>query len=547
MIDKKELQQIIDGDVENSSDELSKYSHDTSLFEVVPELIVYPKHSKDVSALVRYATRAKASNPKISLTGRSGGTDMSGGAINDSLIVVFDRYMHKVGPIRHSSVSAEPGVYYRNFEKKTLMHGLLMPSYPASREICAIGGMVSNNSGGEKSLAYGKTEDYVNSMSVVLADGNEYEFKALNKKQLDQKLSQHDFEGDIYRQMFKLLDENYDEIKAAKPPVTKNSTAYSLWNVWDREKQIFDMTQLFVGAQGTLGLMTAVNLRLIPVLPETGMVIAFAHSSKDLGEVINEVVKHKPTSFETFDRHTVKFAFKFFFQFRKTLGWRKFIRLGLNLIPDLRFFWRGLPELILLVEFEGQDHKEIMHKLHNMLIDLEKYDLDLELAPNKSKEERFWTMRRESFNLLRKNVKNRHTAPFIDDLVVPPRHLPEFLPKLNEILDRYNLLYTIAGHMGDGNFHIIPLMDLTDKIERDKIKPCLLEVIDLVKKYDGTISGEHNDGMIRGPFIEVMYGKSMFNHFKQIKNIFDPQNIFNPHKKVDAKWEFSESHIRDHF
>ncbi len=544
---KIELEKLLAGDVSVAPKQIAKYSHDTSLFEIEPELIVYPKNSADVSKLVRYVTANKADHPQLSLTARSGGTDMSGGAINDSIIVVFDKYMHKIGDVRHSSITAEPGAYYRKFENKTLRHDMIMPSYPASREICAIGGMVANNAGGEKSLAYGKTEDYINSLKVVLADGNEYVVKPLNKKQLAQKVSQHDFEGNIYKQMYELVEDNYDEIKSAKPPVTKNSTAYNLWNVWDRQTEVFDLTQVFVGSQGTLGLMTECNLRLVRNKPMTGMVVAFAHTMKDLGQVINEVNKHKPTSFETFDEHTVKFAFKFFFQFRKTLGWKKFIRLGLNLLPDLRFFLRGIPKLILLIEFEGEDQKEIDDKLGGVMMALEKFDLELELAPTKSKEERFWTMRRESFNLLRKNVKNTHTAPFIDDLVIPPSHLPQFLPELNKILIKYELLYTIAGHMGDGNFHIIPLMDLTQESERKKIKPCLLEVIALVKKYDGTISGEHNDGLIRGPFIKDMYGASMYKHFKKVKSIFDPDNIFNPHKKADATWEFSQAHIRDHF
>jgi FAD/FMN-containing dehydrogenase len=542
-----DLGKLISGEVSSSKKTRNKYSHDTSLFEIMPEVVVYPKTSSDVQKLVRYVSSNKAKNPNLSLTGRSGGTDMSGGAINDSIIVVFERHMHKVGHIVNRRIRTQPGAYYRNFEKKTLKSGLLMPSYPASREICAVGGMVMNNSGGEKSLAYGKTEKYVKSLRVVFGDGNEYLVKPLNKAQLDEKIAQNDYEGHIYKNIFKIVEENYDQIKKAKPDVTKNSTAYSLWNVWDRDTQIFDLTQILVGSQGTLGLITEIEFSLIENKPETGMLVAFAESMDGLGEVIKEVVRHKPTSFETFDEHTTKFAFKFFFQFRKTLGWKKFIHLGLSLVPDLRFFIKGIPKLILLVEFEGEDHQEVMKKLHDLQIDMRKFDLGVELAPSKSSEERFWTMRRESFNLLRKNVKNKHTAPFIDDLVVPPRNLPKFLPELKTVMEKYDLLYTIAGHMGDGNFHIIPLMDLTQESEREKIAPCLLEVISLVKKYEGTISGEHNDGLIRGPFIEQMYGRSMLNHFREVKTIFDPKNIFNPHKKVDASWDFSHAHIRNRF
>ena len=201
----------------------------------------------------------------------------------------------------------------------------------------------------------------------------------------------------------------------------------------------------------------------------------------------------------------------------------------------------------MLVEFEGNNQAEIETKIKAVEESLQPYDVGLQRAEDKSHEEKFWIMRRESFNLLRKNVKHKHTAPFIDDLIVPPSTLPEFLPQLIEILERYKLLYTIAGHMGDGNFHIIPLMDLGDPIEREKIPKVLTEVTALVLKYEGSLSGEHNDGLIRGPFLNQMYGSEVISIFKQVKDAFDPQNIFNPHKKITSDWQFSKQHIRQKF
>jgi FAD/FMN-containing dehydrogenase len=156
-------------------------------------------------------------------------------------------------------------------------------------------------------------------------------------------------------------------------------------------------------------------------------------------------------------------------------------------------------------------------------------------------------MRRQSFNLLRSKVKDKHTAPFIDDLVVNPQYLTEFLPKIRTIIKKYKLLATIAGHMGDGNFHIIPLMKLEEKSERAKLLPAMKEVDDLVLKYHGSLSGEHNDGLIRGPWLERQFGKNILELFRQTKCIMDPQTIFNPHKKALATWDYSFKHIRDHF
>ncbi|HSX00996.1 MAG TPA: FAD-linked oxidase C-terminal domain-containing protein, partial [Candidatus Saccharimonas sp.] len=152
-----------------------------------------------------------------------------------------------------------------------------------------------------------------------------------------------------------------------------------------------------------------------------------------------------------------------------------------------------------------------------------------------------------SFQILRKKVKDKHTAPFIDDLVVNPEHLPDFLPKMRAIIKKYKLFATVAGHMGDGNFHIIPLMKIEEQSERDKLEPAMRETNELVLSYHGVLSGEHNDGLVRGPWLERAYGPEVYGYFKAAKRIFDPQDIFNPHKKADADWDWSFSRIRKNF
>lgn len=536
------------GDIDETDETLDIYSHDASLFEVKPELVVYPKTSADIEILVKSAKSLKKDLPGISLTARSGGTDMSGGAINDSVIVDFSRYMNKIKKVTSQSAETEPGVYYRDFDRRTLDKGALLPSFPASREICTIGGMVNNNSGGELSLRYGKTEKYVRELEVVFADGITRMVKPLNHTELEAKMRQKDFEGEVYRKMHNLLDHNYIKVKASKPRVSKDSTGYHLWNVWDREKDVFDLTQVIVGAQGTLGFVTNAKFRLVKKEPYSGVLVAFMKNLDNLGETINEVVSQKPTSFEAFDNYTLKLSIKFFFYFRKTIGWKKLIKLGFQLLPDALIFFRGIPKMTLLIEFTGETQDEVDQKIKRMRHMLE--DNGLQAMEEDNTEEKAWKfriMRRESFNLLRKKVHDKHTAPFIDDLVVPPPKLTEFLPQLRKIINKYKLFATIAGHMGDGNFHVIPLMQIERAEERTKLRPAMKEVNELVLAYDGSLSGEHNDGMIRGPWLEQMYGKDMLDLFKETKEIFDPNGIFNPHKKVDATWEYSMNHIRQRF
>lgn len=546
---KTKLEDIIKGEVVADEDSREFYSHDASMMEVRPDVITAPKDSADVQALVKFAVENKKTYPNISLVARSGGTCMSGGSIGESIIMDFSKHFTQIYEVSSERGHAQPGVFYRDFEPETLKHDAIMPSYPASRDLCTIGGMVSNNAGGEKSLQYGKTEKFVQELKVVFVDGNEYTVRPLNKDELDAKMAQDDFEGRLYKQVYELIETHYDTIKAAQPNVTKDSTGYHLWNVWDRETGIFDLTQLIVGSQGTLGMVTDITFRLVPAPKHSGTLVMFLRKTDDLGKLINDVLQHKPATFEGFDNYTLMLSFKLFFYFRKTLGWGGMIKLGLQLIPDALKLFRGIPKMVLLIEFNGQTPDEVAQKVHAMREALRPYGHDalFEEDETEAKAKKFWIMRRESFNLLRKKVKDKHTAPFIDDLVVPPAHLPQFLPEVREIMKKYKLLATIAGHMGDGNFHIIPLMNIERPEEKAKLEPAMREVNTLVLKYGGSLSGEHNDGMIRGPWLETMYGTEVYGILKQVKHIFDPQNVFNPHKKTDADWEYTMSHLRDSF
>lgn len=544
MPDTLAIPKAFKGDVDSREATLEIYSEDASIFKIRPQVVVYPKDASDLSTLVHYA---QAHRGTVSLTARSAGTDMSGGPLTDSIVVDFTRYFNQISHVEKTYAMTQPGVYYRDLEKATLRHHAILPSYTASKELNTVGGMVANNSAGEKSLTYGKTERYVRELKVVLQDGVEYMFRKLSREELEVKKAQHDYEGEIYRRVESLIYMHEAAIMAAKPQVSKNSAGYGIWNVWDKEHDTFDLTQLFTGSQGTLGLISDITVDLVEVRPASRMLVMFlrAEHIQKLGDIVNTVLKEKPESFESYDDKTFNIMIRVFPKLFKRLGGNPF-RLFRNFWPEIKMVFRGgLPKLVLMAEFSAHTDAEAAAIATRAEYAVKSaYGMATRVTTSQNEANKFWTIRRESFNLLRENVHDKHTAPFIDDLVVVPEYLPEFLPRLYQILDDYKLIYSVAGHVGDGNFHIIPLMDFTRPDFVDVVNELSERVYTLVCEYHGSITGEHNDGLIRTPYLHKMFSPEVLSVFQEIKDIFDPYRIFNPHKKVDARPELLRTALK---
>jgi len=357
---KNEIGKLIEGDVFDDKETLAAYSHDASIFELTPTLVVAPKTRNDIKALVKFASERE----DVSLTVRSGGSDMTGGPLSESVVIDVNKYLNKILEVKAPAKSAnspeaslqtkdnnekygyavvEPGVWYRDFDSQTRRVDLFLPSYPASRDLCTVGGMVANNAGGEKTLAYGKTEDYVLALKVVLSDGNEYEIKPLTKAELDMKMKLNSFEGLFYRDMFKLVSENNDLIKNARPQVRKNSAGYYLWNVWDEQAQIFDLTKLIVGSQGTLGIIVEIKFSLMPVQANSGLVVGFLRDLSHLGEMVVELGALKPVSIESYDDKTLRLALHFFRDLLKVIKPKNAFKLFFHLLLRTCRFLLGYP------------------------------------------------------------------------------------------------------------------------------------------------------------------------------------------------------------
>jgi len=539
------LKEVVQGDVFADPQTLEKYSRDASLFKVRPQVVVFPKNISDLQRIVNFTQQNKRDFPNLSITARSAGTDMSGGAVGEGIILDFTKYFnHQEVDLELLRANVGPGVFYRDFEKITLPEHVSMPVYPASKGIAALGGMIMNNCGSENTLRYGQMRDFVEKLDMILSNGHEYTFKKISMKELQNKMQQNDFEGEIYRKTFELIDSNYDLIKSAKPKTMKNSSGYALWDVYDKEKGTFDLTQLFTGSQGTLGIMSNAEIRVVELKDHKRLVTLFFKSWDDLPSAVNKLLPIGVQSMETFDDTTLKLGLRFMPEIAK--------KSKTNLIKFILKFWPefiigiklgGLPKLIVLIEIAEANEKDADAKAQQVIDALKGQSLHYRIIKDEEEAEKYWTMRRESFNLLRQKVKDKQTAPFVDDVCVLPEYLPKFLPKMIKILNKYKITVNITGHAGEGNLHIIPLMDLNKKSERDKIVPASNEIYKLVLEYGGTITAEHNDGIIRTPYVRQMFGDNVYKLFEQVKSIFDPNNIFNPGKKVGGSLQYMESHI----
>ncbi|MDO8579760.1 MAG: FAD-binding oxidoreductase [bacterium] len=539
---KNHLANNFKGDIEDKSDVLEKFSHDAGLLIVRPKVVLFPKDTEDIKIAVRFVHENKKKYPDLSITARAAGSCMAGGPLNNSIILDTTRYIHGIKNLSDSEAVVLPGTFYRDFEPEAKKLGVMLPCYTASKNMNTIGGMVGNNSAGEKTLYYGQMERYINSLKIVFEDGNEYIVKPILKTELDKKIAGADFEGRIYKKIWDIVSENKEMLMEAKPKVSKNSAGYYLWNVWDGK--IFDLTRLIVGSQGTLGIVTEITIRLVPIKPVSRLFVIFMPGISRLGDIVNDILEFHPESLESYDDSTMSLAVKFLPGLIRNMKLWNFIRLVFRFIPEgFMVLFGGMPKLVLLVEFSGETVEGINQVIDNLEKKISHYGFKMRRARDEFDSEKYWTVRRESFNLLRKHVTGKRTAPFVDDVIIPPHAMPDFLPKMRKILDDYKLLYTIAGHAGNGNFHIIPLMDMTDERNIKIIDEVSDKVYDLVLSYGGSITAEHNDGIIRTPYLSKMFKPEIITLFKQTKAVFDSENIFNPGKKVGGTKEYMMKHI----
>jgi len=523
-----DLKKVIRGDVDVSTAARRAYSHDASIFEVTPSAIIYPKNTIDLKKLVHYITDRKLEGADVSIAPRNGGTCMSGGSLTEGYMVDMSRYFNHVGAVdvAGKKLWVQGGVMHIDAEKRAYQSGLFFAPYTSSRDICGIGGMIGNNASGEKSVKYGPTSANVDNLKVVLSDGEEYDFGPLTAREVEHKKQLPTFEGKLYREVTKLIDDNWNLIDQKHPHTIKNASGYALWELWDKQQSHFNMARLFVGAQGTLGFVTEAELKLVPLPKASRMLVVPITELSELTDVVKTIMKFHPVTCETFDHHTYELAEKYHPE-----------------DAERAHLARG-KHMVVLAVFDGDSQEASDKVTFEAKQAVEKLGREVLWVDDQQVLESFLLIRRKSFRMLLEHPHDDMRAmAFLEDTIVPLEHYGQFLASLEAILSEYDLIYTYAGHIGDGSIRLVPLINMEKEGSAELVMELETKVNDLVMAFGGSISVDHNDGLIRTPYLEQFFGPEMYTLFAEIKNLFDPLGIFNPGKKLGGSFEYTKDHI----
>jgi FAD/FMN-containing dehydrogenase len=533
------LQEHLIGEVLSATDARRHFATDGSIFSVAPALIVYPQNENDVRKVARFSWQLAERNRIVPITARGSGTDQGGAALGSGLMVVFPAHMNRIVELdgKTGVVTVEPGINYGKLQQTLMTHGRFLPPFPASMEFSTIGGAVANNASGEKSVKYGDTRNFVRSLRVVLANGEVIETGRITKRDLNKKLGLATFEGEIYRAIDTLIEEHHKTIAKSDIHVNKNTAGYDLLDVKHRDGSI-DLTPLFVGSQGTLGIVTEVTLETEPHNPETALAVAAFDNFQDAQSAMLELRKldDMPSAIEMVDGHLLESV-----RMRNP-----------NLLKDI--LEKPFPPLILLVEFDSPERQQ-KKALRSAEKILDRYASSYTVERNLAKQSELWKIRHMSAMYASENDGAKKALPLIEDGVVPVEKFSEYIKEVYELLARNHVTAAVWGHAGDGNLHLQPYLDLSQVGDRQKAFRLLEEYSDLVIKMGGSTSGEHNDGRLRAPYLKKLYGTEVYTLFQKVKHIFDPYGTLNPGVKMDVsledikplvRSEYSLDHLYDH-
>ena len=497
------------------------YATDASAYREKPLGVARPRNEEAINKLIKLASREK-----IPLIPRTAGTSLAGQVVGSGLVVDVSRYMTKILEIDKNArwARVQPGVILDELNKVAEKHGLFFGPETSTSSRCMIGGMVGNNSCGAHSILYGSTRDHLISVKGFLSDGSEVEFSALNREEFLKKCQGEKLENKVYRHLHKILSDpvNQENIRSEypDPALHRRNTGYALdllletQPFGDSQTVPFNMCRLIAGSEGTLMFITEIKLNLVPLPPcEKGLLCVHCHTVADALKANLIALKYQPGSVELMDKAIMDCT-------RDNITQRQ-----------NRFFIQGDPGAILIIEFARDSREEILlmaRKVESAMRDAGLgYHFPLIFSPDLKK---VWELRKAGLGVLSNYPGDRKPVPVTEDTAVSPEVLPDYIRDFREMMQKLGLDCVYYAHVGSGELHLRPVLNLKDPADVELFHTVALETAHLVKKYRGSLSGEHGDGRLRGEFIPLMLGQANYHLLCSIKAVWDPDRIFNPEK-----------------
>lgn len=500
------------------------YATDASAYRELPVGVVYPANNDDIKKLIAFCR-----DHNTSLIPRTAGTSLAGQVVGGGIVADVSRHMTKILEVNKEKkwVRVQPGVILDELNIFLKPLGLFFGPETSTANRCMMGGMVGNNACGAHSLIYGSTRDHTLELHTILSDGSEVVFGDVTRDEFDKKCKNISLEGTIYSLFRDMLSDPYNKTEIISqfpdPELERRNTGYAIDlllrnELFGKEETPFNMTRLLAGSEGTLAFTTEIKLNLVD-LPPTNKALVCVHYNTIAESLKANLIalKFKPVAIELMDKIVLDLT-------------KKNIEQEKN-----RFFVKGDPGAILVVEFVGDN----MEVIHQQAADMEQamrlagLGLYFPLVEG-SDIKRVWDLRKAGLGIINNIPGDAKPAPVIEDTAVNPEVLPQYIDEFAAMLKKFDKECVYYAHVATGELHLRPILNLKDPRDVELFYEIALETAKLVKKYRGSLSGEHGDGRLRGQFIPLMVGDHNYNLFKLIKQTWDPKGIFNPGKIVDT-------------